>query len=65
MTKMASRIERLERGGTQPLSAMVREWLGWPLTDAEKTIAAAQREAAAGLVDWSTISKEAQTWLHQ
>ena len=65
MTKMASRIERLERGGTQPLSAMVRDWLGWPLTNPERAIAAQQRDEQPDLVDSSMISKEARTWLHQ
>lgn len=60
--RLAGRIAALERHGTGEASFLVKQWLGWPLTEAER--GAAQREAAnLGQVDFTTLSNEVREWL--
>lgn len=62
MKALAKRLDALEVGQSV-LSPKVKQWLGWPLSDAER--AAMDTDAAVDLntVDASSWSREAKAWL--
>jgi hypothetical protein len=66
VTRLCQRIERLEQSETEPLSPAARQWLGWPLTEAEESeLAAGAGEAASPLTPKTArlLSPQAREWL--
>lgn len=62
MTALARRLDKLEVGQSV-LSPLVKQWLGWALTDAERTALDGAGSFDPGPIDACNWSQEARTWL--
>ena len=60
MKAMVKRLDALE-AGRPVLSSRVKQWLGWPLTDAERRTL--DDDVDLNAVDASDWSREAKAWL--
>jgi hypothetical protein len=60
MRGLNNRVSALERDAPT-LSAQVKAWLGWPLSDAERS--EAERDVDVAHINTSALSKEDQQWL--
>ena len=62
MKAMVKRLDALE-AGRPVLSPRVKQWLGWPLTDAERGTLDNGATVDPYAVDASGWSREAKAWL--
>lgn len=63
MRALQRRLAALEASQPVGLSPRVRQWLGWPLTDAEQQLADEQAPQDCADVDTSGLSQEMEAWL--
>ena len=65
MKDMGRRLDNLEAGTGETLSPKVRAWLGWELTDAERTTLNNEPtvDRALDAIDTASLSPEARRWL--
>lgn len=61
MNGLVRRVEALEARGTGELSPLVRQWLGQPITEAER--AALDDDRAGVDPDFDNLSDDARDWL--
>jgi hypothetical protein len=65
MRALHRRLDVLENAGPPSLSPAEKQWLGWPLTEAERAGLVSEEHEPA---DWANVdtagwSKEAKAWL--
>ena len=60
---LGRRVNALEAGQHSELSPAVKQWLGWPLTDAEREALASQPPLDLDAIDTTGLSQEMKAWL--